>query len=204
MPLRDSVVIDCPHCATRVSAPVKGYVKHTDTDNTIVLACCPSCEEALLGFTQLYRDDHDDWVYDRAERLWPEPSAIDLSPSIPERIRQDIKDAQKCIAHGIWSAAVVLCGRAVERLATEKAPGKTLATGLTELKNQGVIDDKLFQWADALRRERNLGAHATTEEVTKENATDVLAFTIAIFEYVYTLSEKYAEFKVRKAARGAA
>lgn len=90
----------------------------------------------------------------------------------------------------------------MERLATEKAPGKTLATGLTELKNQGVIDDKLFQWADALRRERNLGAHATTEEVTKENATDVLAFTIAIFEYVYTLSEKYAEFKVRKAARG--
>lgn len=149
----------------------------------------------------LYQDDFGSWTYDRAERLWPAPSAIELSQSIPERIRQDIKDAQKCIAHGIWSAAVVLCGRAVERLATERAPGKTLAVGLAELKSQGVIDEKLFQWADALRRERNLGAHATEEEVTKENALDVLAFTIAIFEYVYTLSEKYAEFVARKSGK---
>lgn len=199
--MRDTVVIDCPECALRVSALVKGFVKHTDTDHTVVLARCPSCEGPLVGFTQIYQDDRGDWAYDSAERLWPTPSTVELSPSIPERIRQDIKDAQKCIANGIWSAAVVLCGRAVERLATEKAPGKTLALGLAELKNQGVIDDKLFQWADALRRERNLGAHAAEEDVTKENATDVLAFTIAIFEYVYTLSEKYAEFVARKAAK---
>ena len=198
--MRDSVVIDCPECSTRVSAHVQGFVKHTDTDHTVVLARCPSCEGPLVGFTKLYQDDRGDWTYDSAERVWPAPSSIELSTSIPERIRKDIKDAQKCIAHGIWSAAVVLCGRAVERLAAEKAPGKTLAAGLAELKGQGVIDDKLFQWADALRRERNLGAHAAEEEVTKENATDVLAFTIAIFEYVYTLAEKYAEFMARKAA----
>jgi hypothetical protein len=199
--MRDIVVIDCPECALRVSASVKGFVKHTDTDHTVVLARCPSCEGPLVGFTQIYQDDRGDWAYDRAERLWPAPSSVELNPSIPERIRQDIKDAQKCIAHGIWSAAVVLCGRAVERLASEKAPGKTLVMGLTELKAQGVIDDKLLQWANALRKERNLGAHATDEEVTKENATDVLAFTIAIFEYVYTLSEKYAEYSARKASK---
>ncbi len=198
--MRD-IIIDCPDCALRVSASVKGFVKHTDTDHAVVLTRCPGCEGPLVGFAQLYQDEQNDWVYDSAERLWPAPSAVELSTSIPERIRQEIKDAQKCIAHGIWSAAVVLCGRAVERLAAEKAPGKTLALGLAELKAQGVIDDKLLQWADALRKERNLGAHAAEEEVTKENATDVLAFTIAIFEYVYTLSEKYAEFIARKAAK---
>ena len=199
--MRDIVVIDCPNCAVRVSASVRGFSKHTDTDHAVVLARCPSCENPLVGLTQLYQDEQGDWVYDSAERLWPAPSAVELSTSIPERIRQDIKDAQKCIAHGIWSAAVVLCGRAVERLAAEKAPGKTLAKGLAELRAQGTIDDKLLQWAEALRKERNLGAHAAEEEVTKENAMDVLAFTIAIFKYVYTLSEKYAEYVARKATK---
>lgn len=37
------------------------------------------------------------------------------------------------------------------------------------------------------------------EEVTKENANDVLAFTVTIFEYVYTLTKKYTEFMARKA-----
>jgi hypothetical protein len=67
------------------------------------------------------------------------------------------------------------------------------------LKTQGVIDERLSQWANALRKERNLGAHASDEEVTKENAQDVLSFTVAIFEYVFTLSEKYLEYMARKA-----
>jgi hypothetical protein len=56
-------------------------------------------------------------------------------------------------------------------------------------------------WATALRQERNIGAHAGDADVSKENAQDVLDFTVAIFEYVYTLSEKYADFMARKAAR---
>jgi hypothetical protein len=79
-------------------------------------------------------------------------------------------------------------------------PGKSLHEALKDLKAQGKIDSRLFDWANILRKERNLGAHAGDEEVTKENAEDVLAFTIAIFEYVFTLSEKYAEFVARKAS----
>ena len=146
----------------------------------------------------MYHDENSDWHYGHAERVWPAPSTVELSASIPEGARRDIKDARKCLSHGINSAAVVLCGRALERLAKLKAPGRTLSNGLTEMKAQGVIDERLFQWATALRKERNLGAHATDEEVTKENAQDVLAFTVAIFEYVYTLAEKYEEFMARK------
>ena len=88
-------------------------------------------------------------------------------------------------------------GREPSTLAVQR---DALAEGLAELKAQGVIDDRLFQWASALRKERNLGAHAADEEVTRENAEDVLAFTVAIFEYVYTLTEKYTEYMARKAA----
>ena len=200
-PVSSSVVVDCSQCATRVNAEIKGAVHDGDSDAAVVLVKCPSCNGPIVGLSELYQDEFNNWKYSQAERVWPAPSTVELSVSIPEGVRRDIKDAQKCLSHGIYSAAVVLCGRSLERLSKLKTPGsKTLADGLSELKSQGIIDERLFQWASALRKERNLGAHATDEEVTKENANDVLAFTVAIFEYVYTLSEKYAEFMARKSA----
>lgn len=196
--MTSTIVIDCPHCTVRANATVRGAVHHYESDSAVVLAECPSCKSALLGTTQLFQNEHNDWQYEHAERVWPAPTSVDVSSTIPANARNDIKDAQKCIAHGIYSAAVVLCGRALESLANEKAPAKTLAASLAALKANGIIDDRLSLWATALRRERNIGAHASKEEVSKENAQDVLDFTIAIFEYVYTLSEKYAEFMERK------
>ncbi len=193
------VVIDCPHCSVRTNANVRGTVHDHESDNAIVLAECPSCEAALVGSTQLFQDENNNWQFEHAVRVWPAPSSVEVSATIPANVRRDIKDAQKCISHGIYSAAVVLCGKALERLAHEKAPAKTLAASLAALKDNGVIDERLSLWAKALRQERNIGAHASDEEVSKENAQDVLDFTIAIFEYVYTLSEKYAEFMARKA-----
>jgi hypothetical protein len=198
--VNNNVVIDCHHCSTRVNARVVGAVHEGESGDAVVLVECPSCHTPLVGQTATFMDDSNTWKYEPAERVWPAPSTVELSLSIPELARRDIKDARKCLAHGINSAAVVLCGRALERFAKIKVPGKTLHAALEELKAKGEIDSRLFDWATILRTERNLGAHAGEEEVTKENAEDVLAFTVAIFEYVFTLSEKYAEFVARKAA----
>ena len=200
MNLSSSVVIDCPHCSVRVNAPIRGAVSDSDSDCAVVLAACPSCRSPLVGTTHLFQNELNDWQYDQADRVWPAPTSVEVSLTIPQNVRRDIKDAQKCIAHGIYSAAVVLCGKALERLVKERAPSKTLAEGLNELKANGIIDERLSLWAAALRKERNIGAHASDEEVSKENAQDVLDFTVAIFEYVYTLSEKYTEFMARKSA----
>jgi hypothetical protein len=196
-----NVVIDCNACATRVSATILGAVRDGDSEAAVLLCVCPSCNNPLVGIAQEYVDENNYLRYEHAERVWPAPSTVELSASIPEKARRDIKDAQNCLSHGIFSAAVVLCGRALERLTNAKAEGRrNLADGLSALKAQGIIDDRLFNWASALRKERNLGAHAVEEEVSKQNAEDVLAFTVAIFEYVYTLSEKYKEFMARKEA----
>jgi len=73
-----------------------------------------------------------------------------------------------------------------------------IGKGLAELKAKGVIDDRLHNWAEALRKERNIGAHASDSDITHEDASDVVDFTIAIFDYVYTLSEKYELYMNRK------
>lgn len=125
--------------------------------------------------------------------------SVDVSSAIPVTARRDITDAQKCLSHGIYSAAAVLCGRALERLIKEKIGGNhSIAKGLEHLKTKEIIDQRIFDWAEALRKERNIGAHASEEDTTKENAQDIIDFTIAIFDYVYTLSEKYQKYITRK------
>lgn len=197
--MSSEIVVDCPHCAVRVKAKVNTTIANADHD-TYFLAQCPSCHSPLFGYTSPYQDEWGNWVLDTAERLWPTPSVAEVGPAIPEAARRDIKDAQKCISHGIYSAAAVLCGRALERLIKEKVGSYMIGKGLGELKAQGVIDQRLFDWAEALRKERNIGAHASDEDTTKENAQDILDFTVAIFDYVYTLSDKYAKYIARKSA----
>jgi len=201
--MANAIVIDCPHCAVRVKAETKSWVSGGH-DEAFFLVQCPSCQNALFGSAVSVQDEFNNWEWDTAERLWPTPSLAEVGPAIPEAARRDIKDAQKCLSHGIYSAAAVLCGRALERLIKEKAGANMIGKGLAELKANGVIDERLFSWAEALRKERNIGAHASDEDTTKENAEDIIDFTIAIFDYVYTLSEKYSKYLARKAAVGGA
>lgn len=198
--MSQSIVIDCPHCAVRVTAKIETWVGNGE-EQAFFLAQCPSCSNALFGSSAVYRDEFNNWAWDTAERLWPTPAIADVGPAIPEAARRDIKDAQKCFSHGIYSAAAVLCGRALERLIKEKAGANMIGKGLAELKSKGVIDERLFSWAEALRKERNIGAHASDEDTTKENAQDIVDFTIAIFDYVYTLSEKYERYIARKGSQ---
>jgi Domain of unknown function (DUF4145) len=91
-----------------------------------------------------------------------------------------------------------MCGRAVEALCQEKTKARTLAEGLKKLLSGKVIDEKLFEWGEALRNERNIGAHAGQAEISAQDASDVLDFAIAISEYVYVLDEKYKAYLARK------
>jgi hypothetical protein len=197
--LQTEIVIDCPRCAVRVKAKHLAFV-HGPDNGAFFLCQCPSCHDPLFGYALEYQDEWNNWGWDTAERIWPSPSSVEVGPAIPAAARRDIKDAQKCISHGIFSAAAVLCGRALERLIKEKAGNHMIAKGLAELKSNGTIDQRLFDWAEALRKERNIGAHASDEDTTKENAQDILDFTLAIFDYVYTLSDKYEKYIARKAA----
>lgn len=152
------IVIDCPHCEVRIQAEATSWVTHEDSDAGFFLVRCPSCRRPLFGTATTYQNQYNNWAWDTAERLWPTPSVGDLGLAIPDAARRDIKDAQKCLSHGIYSAAAVLCGRALERLIKEKAGANMIGKGLAELKAKGIIDERLFAWAEALRKERNIGA----------------------------------------------
>jgi hypothetical protein len=80
---------------------------------------------------------------------------------------------------------------------------RTLAGSLKELRNRGLIDDTLAEWADALRVLGNEGAHYTERGVGREDAEDALSFAEALLDNLYVLRKRFADFQARLAARRA-
>jgi len=197
------MITECPTCEAKVDCEEKVEVnidvEYTDVPTRYVLLECKVCHRPLLGITEIIQTGIDAWEWDSASRLWPTTDdAIDWS--IPEIARDSLLEAQFCFKAKAYQACAVMCGRAIEGLCKHHdSKIKTLAAGLKKLKDDGVIDERIFNWGEALRENRNLGAHASTAKVTKDDARDLLDFGLAICEYVFVLNEKFNRFQERRA-----
>jgi hypothetical protein len=76
-----------------------------------------------------------------------------------------------------------------------------LVNGLKELKERGIIESNLFEWANELRIHGNEAAHDVNITTTPQDARDVVEFTHALLEYIFTFKEKFEAFKKRRTAR---
>ncbi|MES9860321.1 MAG: DUF4145 domain-containing protein [Candidatus Thiodiazotropha sp. 4PDIVS1] len=191
------MIIECNQCEAKVDAKEIGSHFYNDAEVKLGFYLCPVCESVLVGQSDLVLTRSGDAEFTPASRLWPEPYQ-QLDTSIPETVRRSIEDARKCYQSGVYSAAAVMCGKAIEFVTVEKTSEKTLFKGLKAMKEQNLIDERLFEWAEALRKERNIGAHAVNEETTVQDASDILDFAVAFCEYVYVLTQKYDEYLARK------
>lgn len=197
------MIIECPHCESKVDGKVKGEVEYRDEDypfpSKVVLAECPICDSPLLGDSELYQTGIDEHEWSELHRVWPkQESHVDWE--IPEIARNSLIEAKVCFKAKAYSACAVMCGRTIEGVCMHNTTkSKSLAGGLKELKTKGIIDERLFEWGDELRKHRNIGAHATAEKISKEDAKDLLDFSSAICEYVFILNEKFNRFKARNA-----
>lgn len=198
-------IIECPHCDSKVNAKVLGKREYGPNGNPDPICFyfleCPSCESTMVGLADLVQIDHEQWEYNNLYRLWPADKR-DLDGSIPKLVRRSIDEGKKCLKAKAYSACAVMCGKALEALCKDQgAKDWQLAKGLKELKDGEIIDGRLYEWGEALRKRRNIGAHASEEDISREDAEDVLDFAIAICEFVYVLSDKYEKFKAREASK---
>jgi hypothetical protein len=139
----------------------------------------------------------DEWS--TASRVWPEPVS-QLAMSIPETIRTCLLEARKCLHATAYTACVAMSGRAIEAMCRHFGTTKqTLFEGLKELHEKTVIDARLYEWGDELRKHRNLAAHATGAKFNLVDAKDLYDFSTAICDYVFVLTEKFQNFKKRQA-----
>jgi Domain of unknown function (DUF4145) len=97
-----------------------------------------------------------------------------------------------------------MCRKTLEGLCESQGVNSpNLASSLEELKNRKIIDQRLFDWANALRITGNEAAHGVKLTLTRDDAKDVLDFTEAIVDYVFVYRQRFDEFMSRKRTRQA-
>ena len=194
-------IINCNICAARTQG--KALAERLYAAGEEYEACkyvfveCSQCRNVLVGCSEWEIGEQGDAGWGTLTRQWPAPDD-NLHVSIPRLVRSSIQEAERCFSSRAYMACAVMCGRAVEALCKDKVNSKSLAEGLKKLKTSKIIDEKLYEWSEALRQERNIGAHANEQITTWQDARDVLDFAVAISEYVYVLDEKYKAYLLRK------
>ena len=196
------MIVECPRCESKVDAEEKGSVPFDfevhGMPGKAVLLECPICHDPLFGFTELVEVGFGPPEWAQVERKWPVPDN-EIDYNIPEIAKISLVEAKLCFRAKAFNACAVMCGRTIEGVCKHHyASIKTLASGLKKLKDNGVIDNRIYEWGEALRKHRNLGAHATTERVSREDAKDLLDFSVAICDYVFVLNEKFQRFQERQ------
>ncbi len=207
------MLVLCACCEARVNADEVGFLDYFEGDPEgggvqarAVFLRCPSCTSPIL-VRQYWAGSYQDeagrqcW-YSGDERVYPVERTV--HKAIPETIRTSLEEALRCLEHRCYVAAAIMCRRTLEALCKHHVGGsKNLATSLKALHDSKVIDDRLYDWAEALRADGNLAAHDPEATFTRQDAQDLADFSEAILEYVFVLSDRFSAFKARRAAAAA-
>ncbi len=197
------MIIECPYCDSKVDGEVKGeHTSYNPEDDPYpfkaVLLKCPACHSALLGGSDQIQTGPTTSEWSSLTRLWPQQETY-IDWEIPEIARNSLIEARRCYKAKAYDACTVMSGRTLEGVCQDHSTkGTNLIHGLKELKDKGIIDERLYLWGEELRKHRNIGAHATKEKITKDDAKDLLDFAQAICDYVFVLNAKFNRFMERK------
>lgn len=197
------MLLDCSRCGALVDAPVLYTYDdeddgHEEPPGRWHFAKCPKCKLPLLA-VQL--DSGSGFEDDSPVRVYP-PLERQLGFAVPEAIRSAFGEAGNCYRVKAFTASALMCRKALEGLCRAHGMDEgNLSKNIKKLRDSGVIDSKLFEWAEALRTLGNEAAHGVGLTVSKREANDVLDFTEALCEYVFTYRVKFEQFQARIASK---
>lgn len=221
-------IVECPTCKARVAAEQHGRISQPGGQDefgeeyygvSVVLGCCPQCKSILVGESQQtaiggYDAREDEWA--DVDRVYPDPPKVFESSRIPKVVSNSISQGLIALQGNAGDAACVMFGRALEAICRDlleqspppaeeqnttpakQKPPIMLGAGIRKLKEEGLIDQMLYEWSQELHAFRNLGAHPTDRPISCEEADDLRIFVFAIVDYIYDLTDRYNEFKKRK------
>ncbi len=196
------MLVDCDVCGAIVEAQVVGdYVQEMEFDwlcNLKFSLCkCSQCSSPIL-VEQKYEFDHKEDIYwGISKRIYP-GNLFHINPIIPDKLKIGLTECIKCYKGNAYTATVIMCRRTLEGFCLIKGTKeKNLALSIKKLKENGIINDQLFDWADELRLAGNKAAHNMGNDFDSLDAKDILDFTIAILDFTYSFKDKFDKFKDR-------
>jgi Domain of unknown function (DUF4145) len=192
----------CPGCDKPVAMIIRGLWSawHPDFEGPPeewTAASCPECCKATLYVQEDLGNGLDDrfQIYPAQDRR--------MSMSVPRSLREDHEEARRCLRSKCYRAAAIMARRIVEGVCVENGQKKgSLFTRLKKMRDDGVIDGRLYEWADACRELGNQGAHGsdTSGRVAREDAEEVVALVEALLDYLYVFQARFGDFMARRAA----
>lgn len=197
------MLVDCKQCQAIVEAKEHGVVETIDYEETGLhekwtVTQCPRCKTPSLVL-QVRQGVEEQW--DAPTRLYP-PEDYKADFRLPGHLKACFTEAISCLRAKAYSATALMCRKSLEalcRLQGSTAPN--LARALKDMHEKKIIDDRLYEWAEALRSDGNLAAHEIEERVSREDAVHMVDFTEAILEYAYIMRPKFERYRAERAKR---
>lgn len=208
----EQMLVECAECDKPVIGTTRGFVIDTSSipeedfdpesvDYPIFRYILVECVKKH-GILVTQRDTNEDpysFNWDDPLRVYPVRER-QLSTTIPEQLRQIHGEARACFGAQAYTAAAVMAGRTLEATcALHGIKTRSLHQSLKTMKDSGLIDGRLWEWADTLRTIRNSAAHYDGSNVSKQDASDALAFNEALLDYLYVLTARFNALKERQA-----
>jgi|SRR2546428_1881191 len=212
------MVVACAICDAIVDAEEVAHLQWVSTDDPLdsclfTLLKCPKCEWAILVRQDASYAEREKWNETKQkhesilEQYWQEPTRVFPDPErqadhrLPKALRECFQEVLGCFRAKQYQATALMCRRTLEGLCKLQGAEGGLASGLKQLHEKQLIDNRLFEWAEALRQDGNLAAHDFDVRVAREDAAHIVAFTEAILEYVFVLTQQFQEYQNLRAKR---
>ncbi|WP_109830669.1 DUF4145 domain-containing protein [Reichenbachiella versicolor] len=196
------MVVECHVCNINVDAIEHGSYR---VDNPLEplegeiykFLKCPKCKKPIL--TVQNPEFFADQIHLGTPRLLFPTGDFHLNPTIPEQLRKSLQESIQCYRGGANTATAIMCRRTIEGFCSLKdVKSGNLAESIKKLKETGIINKQLFEWANQLRLLGNEAAHNIDSTFTSTDARDILDFTIAILDFSYSFKQKFDDFIERR------
>jgi hypothetical protein len=196
------MIVNCPNCQSYVETDCVGAYEYPIQDNKcsgrFVLLKCRRCYNPLLVNQDNIGNQAAGDIWDTPLRLYP-TDETHANPNAPKGIRSAYDEAAACYKTRAYTAAAIMCRKTLEGICSEYgASQRNLVQSLEKMRENGIIDERLFDWSNALRLAGNEAAHDVGVTISKEDARDMLEFTNAILDYLFSFREKFEEFRKRR------
>ncbi|MGI0489654.1 DUF4145 domain-containing protein [Pantanalinema rosaneae CENA516] len=203
--------VSCEHCKTIVQAEVVSHYRRIDGDEyddvyfsyyDYFFLKCLNCEHPILiQEWQLYKSygmEAPELENASESMLFP-ASFIKVNSNLPVAIKEAYGEALLCLRAKAFTASVLMCRKTLEGICVDHgAKARDLKSSLQKMKDDGIIERRLFEWADALRISGNEAAHDVNISFSEMDAIDIIEFTKALIEYIYTFTDKFSAFLNRR------
>jgi hypothetical protein len=201
-----AVIIECAECRSYVEARECGaYERLSDgrgPSSLYTLLSCTKCGSPILVRQTNIGNMAEGDKWDTPFVLFP-PSDLRVNPSAPRDIQAAFEEACACYRAHAFTASAIMCRKTLEGIcAAHGVDERTLNASLRKMKETGLIDERLFDWSDALRVVGNEAAHSVGVSIAQPDAKDILEFTNAILDYMFSYRDRFEQFKKRRTKGG--